>query len=224
MEPPDAQMFTAINTLISINQQETSQINFAENNRQADSRKTATAIKASISQAQQLSSTQITLFSMALKKQYTYESMIIRSRVMAGLIKVSPVLAQMYAKNWTVKPSGDTDVIEKQQMVEKMTEAWPIMSQTACASLFLADLLEKMFPDSAAKYVQALQQADQQKQSQQQQMMQQGLMFAKQLGTDIIGLAKKPEMFSESGLIHVYPQIENLADKAKQLMAQLEAK
>jgi hypothetical protein len=161
---------------------------------------------------------------MALKKQYTYESMIIRSRVMAGLIKVSPVLAQMYAKNWTVKPSGDTDVIEKQQMVEKMTEAWPIMSQTACASLFLADLLEKMFPDSAAKYVQALQQADQQKQSQQQQMMQQGLMFAKQLGTDIIGLAKKPEMFSESGLIHVYPQIENLADKAKQLMAQLGAK
>ena len=39
-----------------------------------------------------------------------------------------------------------------------------------------------------------------------------------------IGLAKKPEMFSESGLIHVYPQIENLADKAKQLMAQLGAK
>ncbi len=220
LDSPDPQMFTAINMLVSANQQETSQVNFAETNRQQDSRKTATAIKAAQSQQQLLSGTQVTLFSMATKKQYTYESLIIRSRVMAGLIKVSDELKAMYSRNWTVKPSGDTDVIEKKQMIQQMQESWPVVQNTPAADLFMTDLLEKMFPDSAARYVKAINDAKAQQQSQQGQMMQQAIGVAKQLGQGIIDLAKKPEMFSETGRVHIYPKIEMLAQQAEQLMKQ----
>ena len=182
LDAPDPQMFTAINLLVSANQQETSQVNFAESNRQQDSRKTATAIKASMQQQQQLSGVQVTLFSIALKNQYTYESEIIKSRVLAGLIKISPVVGALYARTWTVKPSGDTDVIEKQMLIQTMQQAWPIMQNTGAAEPFLTDLLEKMFPDSAAKYVAAMQQQKEQQNSQQQQSIQQAMGMAKQVG------------------------------------------
>jgi hypothetical protein len=218
LSSPDPQLFNALNTLVSMNQQETSQVNFAEQNRQQDSRKTATAIRASISSQQQLSGTQVTLFSMATKRQYTYECEIIKSRVLAGLIKVSDELKALYARDWTVKPSGDTDVIEKQQMIDTMTQAWPIMSTTPAATLFLSDLIEKMYPDSAAKYIAAINQAEQQKQSAQGQMLQKTKDMAIQLGQGIIYLSKKPEMFSDTGRVHIYPKIEQLAQQAEQLM------
>ena len=143
LDSPDPTMFTAIQTLVSSNQQETSQVNYAENNRQADSRKTATAIKAATQQAQQLSGVQVTLFSIALKQQYTFECDIIKSRVLAGLIKVSPTVMPLYQRTWTVKPSGDTDVIEKQQLIQQMQQSWPVYQNTPAAQAYLTDLTEK---------------------------------------------------------------------------------
>ena len=197
---------------------------YAENNRQADSRKTATAIKAATQQAQQLSGVQVTLFSIALKQQYTFECDIIKSRVLAGLIKVSPTVMPLYQRTWTVKPSGDTDVIEKQQLIQQMQQSWPVYQNTPAAQAFLTDLTEKMFPDAAPKYLKAFNDAEQQKQSQQGQMMQQGLALAKQLGDEITKLSKSPEMFSETGRIHALPIVENYADKYKQISEQLGAK
>ena len=224
LDAPDPQMFTAINLLISANQQETSQVNFAENNRQQDSRKTATAINASTAQAQQLSSTQVTLFSVALKQQFTYECDIIKSRVISGLIKVSPVLMTLYNRTWTVKPSGDVDVIEKQQLIQTMQQAWPIIAQTPASQAFLTDLLEKMFPDSAQKYLAAFQQAQQQQQSQQGQAMQQAMGIAQQLGMEITDLAKHPEFFSETGRVHVFPKIQQAAQQVQQIQQQTQQK
>jgi len=222
LDAPDPQMFAAINLLVSANQQETSQVNFAESNRQQDSRKTATAIKASMQQQQQLSGTQVTLFSVALKNQYTYECDIIKSRVLAGLIKVSDTLKALYARNWTVKPSGDTDVVEKQQMIQAMQQSWPIISQTPAAQVFLNDLLEKMFPDNAAKYMAAFQQAQQQSQSQQAQQTQQAMGIAKQLGMEITDLASHPEFFSETGRVHVFPKIQQAAQQVEQVQQQVQ--
>ena len=224
LDAPDPQMFTAINLLVSANQQETSQVNFAESNRQADSRKTATAIKASMQQQQQLSGVQVTLFSIAIKNQYVYESSIIKSRVLAGLIKVAPPVAALYARDWTVKPSGDTDVIEKQQLIQTMQQAWPIMQNTGAAEPFLTDLLEKMFPDSAQKYVAAMQQQKAQQQSQQSQAMQQALGMAKQVGAGIEHLAGHPEYFSETGRIHAFPVVQQAAEQVKQMQSQQQQK
>ena len=220
LDAPDAQLFTALTTVVSSNQQETSQVNFAENNRQADSRKTATAIKAATSQQQQLSGVQVTLFSVATKDQYTYECDIIKSRVLAGLIKVLPVLQQMYARSWTVKPSGDTDVIEKQKMIETMQQAWPVVQNTGAAPLFLTDLLEKMFPDNSAKYVKAIQDQQQQQNSQQAQQQQAMMAQAKQLADQVVALSKHREMFSETGLVNAYPALQAAASKIEQFMQQ----
>jgi hypothetical protein len=222
LDAPDPTMFTAINTLTSMNQQETSQVNFAETNRQQDSRKTATAIKAASQQQQQLSGVQVTLFSVATKQQYSYEVSIIKSRVLAGLIKVRPDLMPLYQRDFTVKPSGDTDVIEKQQMIQQMQQAWPVVQNTGAAPLFLTDLLEKMFPDSAARYVKAINDQQQQQQSQQAQQMQAIMAGVKQMGEGIINLSKHKEMFSESGIVHAYPVVQQAAQQIQQLEQQMQ--
>jgi len=224
LDAPDPTMFTALQTLVSANQAETSQINFAETNRQADSRKTATAIKAATQQSQQLSGVQVTLYSIAIKNQYTYEVGIIKSRVLAGLIKVSPQLQQMYALDFTVKPSGDTDVIEKQQMIQQMQQAWPVVQNTGAAPIFLADLLEKMFPDSAQKYLAAIQQQQQQQNSAQQQSIQHAMGIAKQVGEATVNLSKHPDWFSETGKQHIYPVVEYAANQYEQLVEQMKQK
>lgn len=220
LDAPDPSSFNAVNLLLSLNQQETSQVNFAETNRQNDSRKTATAIKAANQQAQQLSSTQVTLFSVSLSKEYTVMCEIIKSRVLAGLIKVKPELMPLYARTWIVKPSGDVDVIEKQQLIQTMMSAWPVIQQTPAAQQFLSDLLEKMFPDNAPKYIATFQQAQQQQQSQQQQDMQSKMALAQQAGQGIMELSKHPEWMSETGRIHAFPIIEAAAEKYKQMTTQ----
>lgn len=218
LSAPDPALFNSINVITSMNQQETSQVNFAEQNRQQDSRKTATAIKAATAQAQQLSTVQVTLFSTALKMQLSYECDIIRSRVMTGLIKVSDTVAAMYARKWTVKPSGDVDVIEKAQMIQSMLQLWGIVQQTPASTIFLSDLLEKMFPDSAAKYVQAINTALQQKQSAQAQQLQQMLAIAKKTIQGIVSLSKHPAWFSETGQIHAFPIVEYAAEQFEELI------
>jgi len=218
LDAPDAQMFTAINTLISANQQETSQVNYAENNRQGDSRKTAAAIKFSAQQQTLLSGVQVTLFSTATREKYQYMCDIIRSRVLAGLIKVSPNLMPLYQRTWYVKPAGDVDVIEKQTMVQTMMQAWPVIQQTAAAQPFLSDLLMLMFPNNAPKYIAAMQQAQQQQQSAQAQQSQQMMGIAKGAADKVIQLSKHPEFFSETGKIHAYPVIEQGAAQLEQMM------
>jgi len=198
------------------NSQETNQPTFAVNNRQ-DSRKTATAIKASMAQQQQLSGVQVTLFSTALRAQYSFECSIIRSRVIAGLIKVSPILKALYERKWSVKPSGDVDVIEKQQLINSMSAAWPVIQTTAAAPIFLSDMLEKMFPDSAAKYNAAIAKAEADKQGAQAQQQQQLMAAANQMGEGIVTLSEHREFFSEIGLIHAYPVVEEAANKFEQL-------
>ena len=86
LRPPDTSMISAIQSLMSQNAQEQSQINYAAMNRQ-DSRKTATEIQAASSEAQMLSSTQVSLFSIALKDVYEWCWRIYQSRVVAGVLR-----------------------------------------------------------------------------------------------------------------------------------------
>jgi hypothetical protein len=221
LQPPSPQMFTAIQTLISQNQQETSQVNFAETNKQADSRKTAEAIKASNQQAQQLSGVQVTLYSEALREKYEYKCGIIKSRVAAGVIQIqNPVVKQLYAQDWIVRPAGDVDVIEKQQLLQSMKEAWPVVQQTGCAMQFLSDLLEMEFPNQAPKYIKAMQQQMQQQQSVQAQQQEHVRQTLAQTADGIIHLSDHPEYFSDTGQRHAYPAIMTAANEFKQAKKQ----
>lgn len=219
LSPPDPGIFSAIQMLVAGNQNETSQVNFAVQNRK-DSRKTAEEIKVASSQAQILSTVQVVLYSLALKRKYSCMTSVIQSRVLAGLIEVNDAVLPMYARKIIVKPSGDTDVIEKQQLIQSMTSAWSVVKDTAAGPVFLSDLLEKMFPDNAAKYIAAIQQASQQQQGQQQQQMQQLMGMVKQMADGVVKLSEKPEMFSDVGRIHALPVVEHYADMIKQFQAQ----
>jgi len=221
LSPPDPGIFSAIQMLVVGNQNETSQVTFAVNNRK-DSRKTAKEMDLAEQQQSTLSTVQVVLFSIALTEMYRKACDVIKSRVLAGLIKPNPKVLPLYQMNYRVKPSGDTDVIEKQQMIQMMMQAWQVIQNTGAASVFMVDLIEKLFPDNAAKYVAAIQQQQQQQQGQQAQMMQQVLGFVKQLGMQIIQLSKHSEMFSETGKIHAFPVIQQAAQQIQQLEQQLQ--
>lgn len=178
LRAPDASMLGAIQGLITQNQSEAGQVNFAAQNRQ-DSRKTATEIQASQQTQQQLSTVQVVLFSTSLRQMYQTMFDVIQSRVVAGLIEIDPVIRQLYSRKYIVKPSGDTDVIERQQKIAAMQQAWPVMQNTPANAVFLSKLLTLLFPDDAPQYnavIAQAQQQQQQQQAQQAQMQQQGML------------------------------------------------
>lgn len=224
MQSPQPGLFQALNLLAASNQQETSQINFAESNNQKDSRKTATAVNESRQQRQELTTVQVVLFSLALTELYTFMVGIIKSRVLSGMLTVLPEVKPLYERNFVVKPSGDVDVIEKEKLIQAMAQAWPFIQNTAAAVEFLCDLLEKLFPDNAMRYVTLIRQADQQAKSQQAQQQQQMMQFAMQIGQGIVELSKHKEFFSDSGVLHAYPVVQQTAEKIKQVEKQMQGK
>lgn len=223
LDAPDPSIFGAINSLVSANQNETSQVNFAVNNRK-DSRKTAKEISVAQQQATVLSTVQVVLYSISMQKIYTKMTEVIVSRVNCGVIKVSPALIPLYQMPFIVKPSGDADVIEKQQLLQMMLQFWPVASETPFAQLYLIDMVNMMFPQNASKYDNAISQAQQQQSSQQNQMMQQGMQMLQQLGMEIISLKKHPEYFSDVGRIHAYPIVDNYAQRVEQVQEMIQQK
>lgn len=163
LAPPDSSMLQATQGLAGMNMQESSQINFTAMNRQ-DSKKTASEIQAAQAESQLLSSIQLALFSTTMKAICTTFFEIVRSRVLGGLIKISnPQTMMLYVGNYQVRPSGDVDVIEKQEKILRMQQSWGIVSQTPIAGVFLQKLLTLMFPEDAPMYMQGLQQDGQAK-------------------------------------------------------------
>lgn len=215
---PGSDLISGINLLVSSNQQETSQVNFAASNRK-DSRKTATEIDASQNKEVQLTTTQVVLFSTALTSMDTVRFEILQSRVMAGLIQVNPVLKQMYSRKYSVRPAGDTDVIERQQLLMAMKEAWPVVSQTPAAIDFLCDMLMLAFPNYAPKYTKTLLAYQAQQQSAQAQAQAAMMQRAQQIGAGLVQLSKKPEMFSDAGKIHALPAVQQAAQEIETLTA-----
>jgi len=149
-------MVGAIQSLMSQNAQEQSQINYAAMNRQ-DSRKTATEIQAASNEAQMLSSTQVSLFSIALKDVYEWCWRIYQSRVVAGVLRPAASLDMYLNHEFNIKPAGDVDVIERQEKSQKMMQAWGVVSQTALAPVFLQNMMRLMFPDEGEAYAEMLQ-------------------------------------------------------------------
>ena len=156
LSPPDSSIMGAIQTLLGQNMKETSQVNFAAMNRK-DSRKTATEVQAATSEAQALSASQVALFSIALKKVYTQCWNIYRLRTIEGLIQASIPPNFFTDHEYSIRPAGDADVIERQEKINKMMQAWPVVQQTGAASLFLKRFVSMLFPEDGQAYVQAIQ-------------------------------------------------------------------
>lgn len=221
LTPPDPAMFQAVQSLIAANQNETSQVNFAAMNRK-DSRKTAKEITVAERQEQILSTVQVVLFSIALTQLYRIMTEVIISRVICGIVKVNPQLMSLYQRKFAVKPAGDVDVIEKNELIQKMMNTWPVVQQTPFAQIFLMDLMELMFPERFAKYQAAVAQQQQQQQSVQAQQQQQMMQFMMQMANGIVLLSKHKEFFSDIGKLHALPIVEQTAQQIEQLTKQMQ--
>ena len=157
LSPPNSSMLSAIQTMISQNSQEQSQMNYAAMNRQ-DSRKTATEINTATAEAQMLSATQVALFSIAIKRIYEKCFEIYSSRVLDGLIEPTISLSYFTDHKYNMKPAGDSDVVERQEKAGKMLQVWPVIQQNSALAVdYMKDMLSMLFPDEAPKYLQKLQ-------------------------------------------------------------------
>jgi hypothetical protein len=146
------------------NANEQSQVDYAAQNRQ-DSRKTATEIASANKQATELSNVQITGYSIFIARVYTRCWEISQSCILTGLIAVPEILKQACAAKWILKASGDIDVIERAEKIQKMKQDWPVLANTPLAIPFLKDLILAQYPEEAARYngiIDQAQQAEQQ--------------------------------------------------------------
>lgn len=159
MPYPDISGLELIQGLVTQNKQETSQVNFAVTNRE-DSRKTAKEISAVQSEAALLSGVQVTLFSIFLRNVYTRCWSIAQSQLEQKIL-VDPLLDDMYIKMpYELASAGDTEVIKREELINKMQQSWPVYQATPAASAYLEDLTALLFPQNAKKYIDAIRAGD----------------------------------------------------------------
>lgn len=162
---PDAAGLQMVNALLTQNKQEAGQTSFATLNRdQPGDRKTAKEITSSEQQQQMLSTVQVTLYSVFLKDVYTDCWLIASSRMEQGRLTECDIDPTYLQTKYNIYAAGDTEVIQRDETVNKLMMIWPIISQTPAAMKVLVDLLTLIFPSRATEYVKALTEGDPTKQ------------------------------------------------------------
>ena len=133
---------------------------FTEALRAKKGEKTATEYQTAQQDTAFLNSVPMALFSKHVREVYTYAFRIVRSRAMFDLV---PLLATsdsepynndkaILGRAYDLRASGDVEVIQKMQKVDKMMQVWPIIANTPLASTYLTDLLLLLFPESGQRY------------------------------------------------------------------------
>lgn len=132
-----------------------------------DSEKTATEITAAQKKEVEINSVSITLFSVYIRELLQDLWRTTRSLALQGAIPFlenNPNKGVLLNTDYELYAAGDTDVIQREELIQKMRMDWPVISQTPAAQVFLMEFLEKSYPDSAHKYRQAFEQAMQENQ------------------------------------------------------------
>jgi hypothetical protein len=156
MPYPDATGMQIVEQLITANKAETSQVNFAVNNRQ-DSRKTAREISAAQSQASLLSGVQVTLYSLFLRNVFTRCWNIVKSQWEQGLITMfTPPDKEYLTLDYTLYSAGDTEVVQRDEQLQKLQQSWPVFETTPAAPIILQAIVDLAFPLMAEKINKAL--------------------------------------------------------------------
>lgn len=156
MPYPDMGGMGLVEGLMTQNQSETSQVNFAVNNRQ-DSRKTAKEITAAQSQASLLSGVQVTLYSIFLRNVWTRCWAIAKSQLDQGLITDVMVSPEYLALDYELYSAGDSEVISRDEQLGKLQQAWPVFESTPAAPIILSAIVDLAFPTIAEEINKALQ-------------------------------------------------------------------
>jgi hypothetical protein len=166
---PSPDMLRGMQYLDVQHQDETSQVNFAVQNRQ-DSRKTATEIQAATQQQSQLSSVQVTMFSIFLREIYSFIWQIVQSRCLQGQYILVPMRQpdpmtgqitvvnndEVVGLNFDLRAAGDFDIVQRAEKLQRMGQFLPLVQGTAALQVLLGDMLALAFPEDADKYRRAL--------------------------------------------------------------------
>jgi hypothetical protein len=174
---PDESMLKGMQTLILQNKQEQSRPDFAATNRK-DSGKTATEMNLVAEQKNELSSVQVILLSITLREAYAKAWKIFQNRVLQGKVIIKdPVLLNLFgegieiepetmrvvrcvkAKYYIIKSSGDVDVVQRNEKLQRLMQGWEVFGKTPLATEYLKDIIRYSFPEDAARYIAVLEQA-----------------------------------------------------------------
>ena len=153
MPAPSPDMMNAVHGLVSQNQNEQSQVNYAATNRK-DSRKTAEEIKTAQAESALLSSVQVSLFSISFRRVCLMTYAIYKSNVLQGLAVPTCDMKFFTDYQYVIYSSGDQDVIERRERILQMMQTWPVVQQMGpgFALEYFKDLITLMFPEMAQKY------------------------------------------------------------------------
>lgn len=133
---------------------------------------------------------QLVLSGMSIHPAVTQQMQLQASQQAQQIVQNPPLMWQnnfkIIGQKWELRAAGDVDVIQRQEKINQMKQDWPIVSQTALAMRFLADLIKLEYPDVGEQYAQILGETD---------MMNQARQEAAALGTIILAILKQhPEI------------------------------
>lgn len=178
---PDPQTLQALQFLDTKNAQSIGQMTYATQNKSSGARTTAKEIESAQQDTALLSSVNVTLFSAAIRDVYTAAWRIVQSQALQDKIEffgsvrsipsdpmnpMSDPIEQfennheVIKRDYDIRPAGDTDVIQRQEMIAQMKEYWEIVSGTPVASEFLGELLKLQFGEKGESWAKMLQAGD----------------------------------------------------------------
>ena len=171
---PDPNLLRAADSLNNRKAQERGQTASAVINRD-DSRKTAEELKQARGEQAQMGLVPIMNFSGFLRETLSVCWYVVQSQAEQGYVILVPMevttvglggIPQMQVVNdpavisatYDVKPAGDTDVLRREEEVQRMFMMLPILQPTPVYPAFLMDLISMMLPKKASKYNKIIQQ------------------------------------------------------------------
>lgn len=138
------------------NQQQQGRVDFAAMNRQ-DTAKTATELNAAMTQAAALGSIKVSLLADAITRAYSIGWAVARSQALAGQVQIMAEFPPEVLKHdYTLTPSGDVEVIKRQEKLMRMKEFFSVLANTPAAVPFLKYLIKQAFPEEAGELIAAL--------------------------------------------------------------------
>ena len=115
------------------------------------------------------------------------------------------------SKRFNIRAAGDVDVIQKEEIIQKMRQDWPVVSTTALKDAFLIDYIRLAYPDKQRQYTQILQQSGQ---------LQQLTSMVGQLSTTLEGVLKDAPQLVQTLPPNQQSQISQMLTQAKQITGQ----
>lgn len=140
--------------------QETGNLDFASVARK-DANKTATEMQLATDQSNQLSITDIDVFSTPFLSIYVLGFLVATHQAIFGLCKPPPgETYNLLFRNYNMFPAGDVEVLKRAEEKASAKEFFEVVRGTPLAEKMLGFMLERFFPDHAKTWIDILAQPD----------------------------------------------------------------